>query len=369
MKNNGKNIIKLVSSNHSPFDTRIFEKEAKSLVNNGYSVGLVIPNNQDIYQDGIKIISVKPPETGWEKLFITPFRIFNKAIKLKGISCYHIHDSELLFIGMLLKLFGKKVIYDAHEDTPLQLKYQHWIPNFIKPFFIIWYRFLEWLSGKIFDGIIVAEPVIAKYYPKEKTYLIRNFPITSIIPKNNSWEKRNNQMVYIGSITKVRGLQEMLNAYAKIGSNVEFILGGKFSPESLKESISEKNGVKFLSWLTLDEVNIVLSESKLGLIIPHPIQRYLTNFPVKLFEYMLAGLPVIVIENSLSAEFVKEADCGYIVDPFNENQVAESMSKVFENDALAMAMGERGRKLIIEKYNWENESKTLISFYNALLKV
>ena len=84
MKNNGKNIIKLVSSNHSTFDTRIFEKEAKSLVNNGYSVGLVIPNNQDIYQDGIKIISVKPPETGWEKLFITPFRIFNKAIKLKS---------------------------------------------------------------------------------------------------------------------------------------------------------------------------------------------------------------------------------------------------------------------------------------------
>ena len=82
---------------------------------------------------------------------------------------------------------------------------------------------------------------------------------------------------------------------------------------------------------------------------------------------MLAGLPVIVTEKSLSADFVHEADCGFAVNPFDSEMVAKAMISVFNNPKDSEKMGMRGRQLIIEKYNWENESKTLKNLYDKLL--
>ncbi len=73
--------------------------------------------------------------------------------------------------GVFLKLFGRTVVYDAHEDTPLQISYQHWLPRFAKKPYAVFYYWLEKLCGKWFDAIIVAEPVIAKYFPPHKTSL------------------------------------------------------------------------------------------------------------------------------------------------------------------------------------------------------
>ena len=104
----------------------------------------------------------------------------------------------------------------------------------------------------------------------------------------------------------------------------------------------------------------------MGIIVPHPIQRYKTNYPVKLFEYMAAGIPVIASRHGESAEFVKEGQAGILVDPLNPDEIADAIKRLVDDSVAAEAMGRRGRQLIFDKYNWENESAKLVVLYNSL---
>jgi glycosyltransferase involved in cell wall biosynthesis len=104
----------------------------------------------------------------------------------------------------------------------------------------------------------------------------------------------------------------------------------------------------------------VLFESRVGIIITHPIERYKTNYPVKLFEYMAAGLPVVVAKDTEAAGFVLEADCGMVVDPLNVGEIARAIAHLFQYPEESEAMGLRGQKLIFEKYNWEVDAQALL---------
>lgn len=363
-------VIMLVNAVHKPFDTRIFHKEAVSLVEHGRSVTIIIPHTRDEEKSGIKILAVPLPVKGWEQLIKCPWLIFRKALQQPRHSVFHLHDSELLLIGLLLKLTGRKVIYDAHEDTPLQISYQHWLPGWAKFFYKWFYYFLEKICGWFFNAILVAEPVIEKYYPKRKTFLLRNFPLFENFKSFNPqpYSNRDNIMSYVGLLSEVRGLREMLEGFrmAREKVSVQFKVGGKFAPPSLKEEIFDRYPAEFLGWVPYADMIALLGQSKLGIIIPHPVERYRTNYPVKLFECMAAGIPVIASRFGDSAKFIQEGNCGVLVDPLNPVEVADAIVWLLQHPAEAEAMGMRGRALIREKYNWELESKTLLEVYARL---
>lgn len=364
-------IVKLASL-HSPFDTRIYEKEALSLIKYGYSVTIIVPENETINNKSVKFIEVRKPRSGLSRLLITRWEIFFKCLPIKN-AVFHIHDSELLLMGIILKILGRKVIYDAHEDTPLQLKYQHWIPDYLKGIYIKYYHLLEKISGYLFDHIIIAEPVIGKYFPKSKTSLLRNFPHFKRFQNlsNEDYFERDPSICYIGLISEVRGINVMKEAFElclKSTTELNFYLGGKFAPPSLKERVLNNSNITFLSWLSFDELLVYLSKSRIGLIIPQPNERYNTNFPVKLFEYMAAGIPMIASKYGQAPYFINQANCGIIVDPLNAEEVSNAILYLLNNENEAKKMGDRGRQLIASKYNWENEEKELIKIYEKIFR-
>lgn len=365
-----KHEIIMLANGHPVFDTRIFVKEARTLVRAGYPVCIIIPAAQDDHRDGVSILAVPLTNKGWQKLMVNPWNILRKALQQPARAVYHIHDSDILLAGIILKLFGRKVIYDAHEDTPLQISYQHWLPALMRRPYAWFYFIVEKICGWMFDRIIVAEPVIAKYFPERKTFLIRNFPIRESfrIPHQTPYPDRKNRLIHLGTLTRVRGLFEMLEG-AKIAekeTDFEFYLGGKLSPPDLEQRITSSYTVNFAGWVSYTGLVDLLFESRIGIIIPHPIERYKTNYPVKLFEFMAAGLPVIASQEGESAAFVKEAQCGILVDPLNVKQIADAITWLFKNPEEAEAMGRRGQQLIFTRYNWEKESEVLLAVYAGL---
>jgi len=370
MKSRG-HIVMLATSGHKPFDTRIFHKEALSLDKNGYEVSIIIPHEKDLVQEGIKILSVPLPANGYQKLLITPLYVFSKALSQNKKAVFHVHDSELLFISLLLKLLGRKVIYDAHEDTPLQIEYQHWLPGWLKWPYKWFYYWLEKLCGNIFAGVIVAEPIIARYFPHKKTTLIRNFPISQKFQQITlpPYAQRKNWLIYTGLISEVRGINQMIGAVKKAREkeDFEFMVIGFFAPKHLEREVLAHEEVNYTPWLPYHEMLKQLFQSKIGIIIPHPVKRYNTNYPVKMFEYMAAGLPVIGSKHTEAAEFVRECEGGMLVDPLDEQEISLAIVELFSNAQQAQAMGERARKMIFEKYNWEQESQKLLSLYDRLL--
>ena len=81
---------------------------------------------------------------------------------------------------------------------------------------------------------------------------------------------------------------------------------------------------------------------------------------------MAAGFPVIASKEGESAGFLKEADAGILVDPLNKQEIAAAIIALLKDPAMAAEMGNRGRQLIFDKYNWEQESEKLLELYRSL---
>ena len=81
---------------------------------------------------------------------------------------------------------------------------------------------------------------------------------------------------------------------------------------------------------------------------------------------MAAGLPIIASNFSLWKEIIEGNHCGICVNPLDPKEIARAIEYLIEHPEEAKKMGENGRKAVLEKYNWENESKKLLDVYKGL---
>ena len=110
------------------------------------------------------------------------------------------------------------------------------------------------------------------------------------------------------------------------------------------------------------EVADVMSRSDVGIVVLHSSPAYMEALPVKLFEYMAARIPLVASDFPIWREIVEGAECGYLVEPEEVDQLADAISRILGNQERAEEMGRRGRVAVEELYSWESEEKRLLSF-------
>jgi glycosyltransferase involved in cell wall biosynthesis len=160
---------------------------------------------------------------------------------------------------------------------------------------------------------------------------------------------------------------EMLDA---IPENVTLILAGKFATDDLYKEVQHHknwNKVEFLGFINAVKRKEILEKSILGLILLHPTKTFVDAIPVKLFEYMEAGIPVIASNFKILQDIIEKANCGFCLDPLNTALVSDKISELIKFPDLAKTMGENGRKAINENYSWQKESEKLLAVYEAIL--
>lgn len=369
-----------LTSVHPAEDIRILIKECQSLANAGHDVTLIVANQSEQQKYGVTIKSVDAKANGRIMRMIKgPIQVYKKALQ-ENADVYHFHDPELMPIGLLLKRKGKKVIYDVHEDVPEQVLSKQWIPSRLRRFISRIVKGVERYSAKRFNAIVAATPTIAERFKvyNNNTYTIHNFPILNeLLSDGNSKagtegnKSKEAQILYIGGITELRGIKEMTKAIEEVNrkNRAKLKLAGKFSPTSLEDEMKKETSwsyVDHLGWLSREEIKDLLSTSDVGMVILRPEPRYIVSYPIKLFEYMSAGIPVIASNFPLWQSIVEGEDCGKCVDPLNIEEIANAITWFIENPEKAKHMGKNGRKAIEEKYNWEKESENLINLYSSL---
>jgi glycosyltransferase involved in cell wall biosynthesis len=360
-----------LATTHRAADPRIFQKECRTLAEAGYEVVYVVPHDRDEVVEGVQIRAVPRPNNGRERLTATVRAVYERALAEGPDAVCHIHDSDLVLKGFALKRAGRRVVYDAHEDTPKQMRYQHWIPRPVRPLVATTASALERAAGWYFDGIIAAEPENARRFPAHKTALVRNFPLVDELVDADAapYCERDPVVLYVGSITRVRGLEQMVRAVQGLPEDLgaELVLGGPFHPASLEAEVRGEARLRPLGYLSRPEVASWLGRARVAVVILHPVEKYLEAYPTKLFEYMAAGVPVVASDFPVWRSIVEEAGCGLTVDPLDVEALRGAIEWLLIHPAEAEAMGERGRAAVEARYRWEHEGERLLAFYHRLI--
>jgi len=368
----------ILTTVHQVFDVRIFYKQAKTLVQAGYKVTLIAQHDKDEIVDGVRIVALPKPKNRFIRIFVLIWRVFYLALSQKA-DVYHFHDPELIIVGIILRILGKKVIYDIHEDISKQILSKYWIPNFLKKFISFYVKKIEIFSVSKFSKIICTTPFISDNFKfSNKINIVQNYPIAKVnkLSSLKPYNLRDNQIVYIGDITKIRGIYDILksieisNEFKK--KNYKLVLVGRFSPESILDDLKKMTlweRVNYLGWKSPEDVNTVLNNGKIGMLIFHPVPNHIESQPNKLYEYMLAGLPVVASNFPYWESIIKKYQCGILVNPLLPEDIASGIDWLIKNPDEAEKMGIRGRKAILKEYNWENESKKLLNIYKKLLSM
>lgn len=366
-----KSIVHLTTA-HPRDDTRIFHKQCKSISNIGYETHLVVADGLgNSVIDNVSVHDVGKQPTRFSRMVFSTMKVYKLALKLQG-DIYHLHDPELIIVGLLLKYQGFKVVFDSHEDVPVQILSKSYLPKNLRKIIAIFYSRFEKFALKKFDGIVVATPTIFEKLQNYNDNIIelKNYPILEEVNHSSDWKNKNEEICYVGAISINRGACEMIAALNCMKGDLKLNLVGDFVDNQLHERLKSHrkwSSVNYHGRLDRRGVLSILNRSMIGLAVLHPTKNYIDAFPIKVFEYMAAGIPIIVSDFPILKNIVNKSNCGIAVDPLDPETIAKHIGDLLVNKDKAKSMGENGRKAVLEEFNWEKEKIKIRPFYKVVL--
>ena len=391
--------IAQLSSHHNILDNRIFYRECRSLAAAGYDVVLVAQHDQDEVRDGIRILAVPRYRSRLERVTLTAFRVVHRAWRERP-AVFHLHDPELIPWGLLLRLLGRRVIFDVHEDFTQAADVRNWLPDAARPLVARLSDVSAWLARKTL-AIVIAERYYERRFPgatKVLNYphLERSAALQAIERRADARPKRV-RLLYVGNVTRSRGAL----IYAELAERlpgVEILISGACDPAVAAEIeqqsgdatigiVAADGGISWkkrssrpaddVSTIILDGVGFyVPPESMLpafrqewtaGIAIFPYSEHYYEKELTKFFEYMAAGLPVVLSNFPNWRALVEGPNAGIAVDPADWDGITAAIRRLHENPDEAVSMGLAGRRAVQHMFNWQSQADNLVALYARLL--
>jgi glycosyltransferase involved in cell wall biosynthesis len=168
-------------------------------------------------------------------------------------------------------------------------------------------------------------------------------------------------------------IENILTALNHI-ENIQFILAGNLADERYMKVLNNHSSwqkVNYLGQIKHQDVyDRIYSKSSIGIALLDYLPLCKNNIGNlsnnKLFEYMMAGLPVICTDFILWKEVVEKNNCGICVNPRNISEIVDAINYLLDNPEIAIQMGKNGRDAIFREYNWNTQAQKLLSIYEKI---
>ncbi|MEH7274091.1 glycosyltransferase [Neobacillus vireti] len=299
--------------------------------------------------------------------------ILRMIVKAHGgnYDIYHSNDLNTLpqgWISAKWRLKPKKLIYDSHEVQTSRTGYNSPIYGKLEAFLI-----------KKIDEMIVENHTRAKY--NEELYdfyphVVHNYPFTQQM--ENQFEKVNlheilnipeNEkiLLYQGGIQTGRGLDKVIKAAPDFNEGVVVMIGdGKIKNElqALVKEMNLEEKVKFLPKVPLADLPKYTRNGYLGFQVLNNVAfNHYSASSNKLFEYMMAGVPVVACDFPEIKRVVEGDKTGLTIDPHDPKQIAEAVNTLVADEKLRKELSENSIRAS-GKYNWDTEKQNFIEIYD-----
>ncbi|MEB7065719.1 glycosyltransferase [Mammaliicoccus sciuri] len=309
------------------------------------------------------------------KWFINGAIITRMIVKgyIQNADIYHANDLNTLpqaIVCSKLRLKPKPLIYDSHEVQSDRTGYN---PRTIKR--------IESFMLKFVDQMIVENHTRAKYnediygfYPKtlynySEKYNIEEKPQINLHKKIGINEDEK-ILLYQGGLQQGRGLELLIEAMDEIEEGHLLFIGGGKLTQTLKEQAEaskQADRIHFLDKVPFQELPSYTREAYLGFqVLQNICFNHYSASSNKLFEYMMAHVPVVSCDFPEIKKVVEETNTGLVVDSHNASEIANAVNQLVKDTSLRNQLSEN-TKQAKEIYNWNNEKSKLLEVYNQFV--
>lgn len=362
---------------HPYNDDRIFERACKGLIEAGHKVILIATYPGNGIECGVEIIGLKKRKGILRRIF-SSFEAFWVARKTDS-DVFHFHDPDLLPWMLILAYSGRKVVYDVHENYESRAVKVP-LPSFAKEFARRIYRKVENLFSSRFSGVTVVTDSMKELFNGVDKPIITTdnvVYVSRLKHLNISFKKNSNYIIYTsGTNSKARNCLQTIEALPIIIEefpDVQMWFVGRYYPEEYKITLMEKamelnvkNNVKIEGMLSWEENFKRTATAHLGCVFYENNLNNKVTLPNRLYEYMYCGICVLGEDFTEVRKVLDDTGAGICVDSSDPMSIADKVIYLLKNPENMLDMGKKGRKAVLEKYNYENEIKKLDKFYRSI---
>lgn len=376
--------VAIVTTRHGAQDDRIYHKQALSLAKR-MDVTMIAPDDGESLQwpPGVSYCPIPRRRSAFGRL--RSLVEATREIRRERPDFCHLHDLDLALAIPAIRLLTKtRIIYDSHEAFPEQVRKSERIPGMLRSVAAGLVDVFEKGFVRMADYVVTADEPTTGSFRRTRipSATVLNFPVLSIFATDSQELKKARMayagrkvLLYHGTISLDRGLLHMIDALA-IVKNVEHSvllrLSGLMSADLRELALRRaqdagvEDHIEFSGWTPHDAIGYVIKSSDLGLVPLQPNEKYKRNIPIKMFEYMACGIPMVAADLPPIARFLERVDCGLLYDSTRPEELARCVLELLSDPKRCREMGENGLRAVRERWNWDKMEEVLLGIYESL---
>jgi glycosyltransferase involved in cell wall biosynthesis len=301
-----------------------------------------------------------------------------RAARATRADVVQIADIELLPWAPLLRRAGRAVTYDCIEDYPAYMAIKSWLPRAVRPVAARTVARLERFVAPRVDAVFTADAGTAdrlRGYGADVAVL-HNFPRRDDFRPAPPDAPRPHDVVYHGSLPPyhLAALAEIACALGTRVPSARWTIVGAPDGDAARAAFAARvaeggmgDRVRLAPRLGFDAIRDFLRGARTGVVPLPDVPKFRTNVPMKVFEYLAAGVPAVTSDLPPIRRVLDGTDAAILVPPGDAGAFADALAHLLTDQAAAAAQARRGRALVDERLHWEREERVLLARYATLL--
>lgn len=359
-----------VSSAHPWVDNRVHLREAAAAAAAGYRVRLIaVDSPLRAPVTGVEVVRI-PSRPRVRRMVVSTTQALLLALR-SGAALVHLHDPELIWTIPILKVAGRTVVYDAHEDLPDQVWGKDYLSLRQRAVFAFLSHGLLGLAGTA-DRVVIATEWTGRRFPAERRVAIHNFPLArSDDDRQQPVLDRPAVVAHVGVLSVDRGIDVLADTAMDPdfpdGWRIEMVGSVDRATSTERLRTAESTGRAHHGGVVGPmEARDLLLHARIGVV---PFRRTPVTdqiFPTKLFEYLAAGLAVIATDMPLWRQLLQGVDCVTFVPADDPAAIARAVRRYADDPALLERHSAEARRAA-QRFTWAPEAERLVAMYDELL--